>query len=449
MLNAGEYVFSSFIASINSKIDLSSFANWSDNDKAVITHEFLHFYQNCSTVYGYICIKHIADVVASIATQKDMNIRMPINPKDYLEIPQLLHNLRYCPEQDWDSVNMILGCSIKPIDGELKTAIQNSPKTILKQQVFEKAVLKVGCSCRGIQEYIFDGIALCESMVAMIEKKLFPKTPCYKSSFPYCVAKEVAEHLQPQISWDDDCLILLCDLCLDTFDPGVYFIKFLKNVDKQTKKIDARDVFNYFENMNISIFSESSDQMINMTRDEYREKVIEDAMSSLKNMITNSYYESAFTWISEGMRAFFVIRDQLLGMQEKLSRYFPYNWDWLVSMLSFSYPIFKTENVETMLPEFFVLGNITATKDVQWQYWDGMNRFLRLISSKYWRKLFCPFFTFCNYVEIESCSLDPFRLYGSENCRFQHYMSIFNLENKKLYGQDENPIISEENEIKL
>jgi len=434
MLNAGEYVFSSFIASINSKIDLSSFSNWRDSDRAVITHEFLHFYQNCSTVYGQMCIKHIADVVATIATQKKIDVRMPIDPHDYLEIPQLMHDLRYFPEQDWDSVNMILDCSIKPVDGDLKIAIQNSPKAVFKKQVFEKAVLEVGCNCRGKQEYIFDGIALCESMVAMIEKKMFPKIPSNKSSFPYCIAKKVAEYLQPLINWDDDCLILLCDLCLDTFDPGVHFIRFLKNVDKQTKKIDARDVFNYFENIEIVIYSESNDQMIKISWDEYREKAIEDALRSLENMITHSYYESAFRWISEGMRAFFVIRDQLLKMQEEESKYFPYNWNWLVPMLSFGYPIFKTENMETMLPDFFVLGNITDIKDVQWQYWDDMNRFLRLISSKYWRSLFCPFYTLCNNTEKDSCSSKPFKRYGSENCRFQHYMSIFNLDNKTLFG---------------
>ena len=441
MINAGEYVFSSFIASINQQIDLASSANWTDDIKAVVAHEFLHCYQNCATVYGQMCIKHYGDVIASIATDQNNEIKLPLNPLNYLEIAQRWHMLRYAPEQDWESVNMILGCSIENIDGLLLKAIQDSSKSTLKQQVIEKAVVKVALNCKGFGKYILDGTALCDSMVAMIEEKIFPETSHYDLRFPYCLAKEIAKIMRPKINWDNDCLILLCDLCLDAFDPGLMFIQFFENIDVNIKKIDARDIYNYLKNIQMEVFSEANDQMVSMTWLDFRKKFLQDTLNSLDNLITNSFYQSAIDWVKDGLRAFFVIRDQLLGKAELSGTFFPYDWNWLVSMLSYGYPVYKVEP-DTMdhPPDFFVLGNRQLSASVQWSYLDGLIRFLNFLGIKNREYLFCPFYASCRSTEKESCSNDPIRLYGLKNCQFQHYMSIFNLEKKQLIDPTGRPI---------
>lgn len=440
MLNAGEYVFSSFIARINQQIDLASSANWTDDIKAVVAHEFLHCYQNCATVYGQMCIKHYGDVIASIATDQNNEIKLPLNPFNYLEIAQRWHQLRYAPEQDWESVNMIFGCSIENINGLLLKAIQDSSRSTLKRQVLKMAVVKVALNCKGFGKFILDGTALCESMVAMIEEKIFTGTTCYCSQYPYCLAKEIAKSMRPNINWDNDSLILLCDLCLDTFDPGITFLQFFEDIDVHMKKINARDIFNYFKNIEMEVFCDIDDKMNRMTWPNFRKKFLQDTLNSLENLITNSFYQPAIDWVKDGLKAFCVIRDQLLGQAEMSSVFFPYDWNWLVSVLSLGYPVYKVEPDTITPPEFFVLGNRQLSASIRWGYLDGLIRFLNFLGIEDRDGLFCPFYTSCRSTEKESCSDDPIRLYGLENCQFQHYMSIFNLEKKQLIDPIGSPI---------
>lgn len=441
MLNVGEYVFSSFIVRINQKIDLESSANWSDETKAIVAHEFLHFYQNCATTYGQMCIKHYGDVIASIATTPTKEIQIPINPQDYLEIPQMWHQIRYCPEQDWESVNMVLDCSIKNVDESLLDAIRKSSFLTLRQQVPKKPVVKVALNCKGVKDYILDGTALCESMVAMIEEKIFPKKVSYRSQFPYCVAKVIAKHFRPKINWDNDSLILLCSLCLDYYDPGVMFLKFFEDVDSNKEEVDARFIINYFKNIHIEIFTEINDQINSMTRQNFRNMVLENTLNSLDNLVTNKFYQPAIDWFKNGLKIFYVIRNQLLWLEDMFSAYFPYDWNWLTLMLSAEYPIYKVEpdTIEKQ-PEFFILGNNYLSDSVQWRYLDGLIRFLNFLTIEDRKGIFCPFYTFCMSTERESCSSNPLKLYSSKNCEFQHFMSIFNLEDKQLIDSNGNMI---------
>lgn len=430
MLNIGEYTFSTFIAKINVDFDLNNFNNWEPIQKATVFHEFFHFYQNCSTVYGQICISQICNIVATIHNEKKDIINLPYSSNDLL-ISQSLFDIYYKPTQNWKNINLILDQGIKS-SIKLNELINNSENQKLKNKKFEYAYLSVINKDKERTEYILDGIAICETMIAMIEEELFPRTTRYRSEYPYCLANEISNKIRLNIKWSNKILILICDLCLDFYNPGVIFINFFYTINENKTTITINEIFEYFSNIIPNIYIQSQDQFKSFNFYEYKSNTKNQAIQDLKNLITNHYYDSSYTWIKEGINSMYIIRNQRLYLQKEKNQLLDYNLDWFISILNLGYPIFKLCNNNEEKDIFFKFGNTCKNEQIQWQYWFGVNSFLKLLEIDNFDSMICPFNSYCENSDNEVCSLNPFQFYKKGNCQFQHFMSVFNLENKKI-----------------
>jgi len=438
MENIGEYSFSAFISTIYDNLDLNNFANWTDNQKATICHEFFHFYQNCSTVYGQVCISKICNIVATIHNEVEENFIIPYRNKD-LVISNGLFDLTYSPSQDWDNINIFLKSKIKRKEN-LEEMINSSEFNNLKENKIEYASLCVVMKNRERKEFIFDGLAICETMIAMIEENLFPRITNYTEKYPYCLAKKISEEIRKKIKWSNEILIYICDLCLNYYNPGVTFIKFLNSVDENLTELSFSYVTSYFYAHSFDIYLDSQDNFISYSYDEYikyhRNKVIKD----LANLITSNYYETSLTWIKEGINCISIARNTVLSLFKNSEFNFQYEINWFFNMLQLGYPIFKLCDTTKSENEFFLLGPKNISDNYGGAntrlYWYGINSFLTILGLDSFDKIICPYYGNCLNSNKEKCVLDPFHLYMNENCEFHNFMSIFNLEKKNIIASN-------------
>ncbi|MGD1820247.1 MAG: hypothetical protein ACPKOI_10285 [Pleomorphochaeta sp.] len=433
MKNIGEYYFSSFIAKINGDYDLNDFNKWTDSQKSTVFHEFFHFYQNCSTVYGQINISRICNIVATIHNYEKETFTIPYFIKD-LEISEGLFDKYYVPNQDWDDITFFLHSEIKN-DRKIEEDIRKSGLSNLKNEAIEYAsvcaVIK-NKENKENKEFILDGLAICETMIAMIEENLFPKSTNYIEKYPYYLAKKISNEIRNKIKWTNEILIFICDLCLNFFNPGVIFLKFLNSLDENITEIKFSDITNFFDKLSYRTYSETQNKFIEYSYEEYVDTHRKKVISDLKNLITAKYYNSAIDWIENGINSVSVIRKELLSMILEHKKFYNYyDYDWFLNILNLGYPIFKLYDKNKDENEYFLFGK-KLKDDVQWAYWYGIESFLNLLGKKNINNIICPFYSNCKNSDKEECSLEPFDQYKNKDCEFQHFMSIFNLENKNI-----------------
>ena len=224
----GSYIPSFFEMNISTDSDDLSIDKLSNRDVTILFHEYIHFLQDFTTIYGLTAIythkEYISSVVNRIYKYGSKEFPVPFEIDDNNDNVLLNKYIYKFTLGDHSEIKKI---TIKEIT--IKEITINNE---LLTNNFLKEIPSITLSVNNDDYITFGAIAIMENMAYIMERCC---SPCsYKKSpeFPYQVAEKVAEFYSPEFAKDQYKVLALCDISLQSSNPGVFFVKVMKGIEE-------------------------------------------------------------------------------------------------------------------------------------------------------------------------------------------------------------------------
>ena len=221
----GLYQLSLLRIELNIDFDYGQY-NWDNNNdyqNSTFVHEYMHYLQDISTLYGLLNFNNVIGTIQgcmnAIANSKENEITLPID-LNYIENYEQSKHLIEIYQGDFHD---LYECRVINID--VKT--EDIYKELYNDKIYEVILtLNVGGK---IEEYRFGGRCVLESMAYLIESHAYP-SESRRNSAPYNLCEEVANNLYEEFPSDKGMLVALCDISLNSTNPGITFYNILKSM---------------------------------------------------------------------------------------------------------------------------------------------------------------------------------------------------------------------------
>lgn len=204
----------------------------SDLDFSIFFHEYIHFIQDVTTLYGlnnmHVNAEYIRFAVNHILAHKHKKFKVPIKPNSTSDSMILLNR----------GINSITHGNIEVPDFAsiesyktltVDTNLHNSP--IKEIEVIEVSyITKKGSK----STFIFGAGCVMENMAYLFEKLTCDE---YETSpdIPYSSVELLAKHIYPEFCKNPLNILALCDISLSTSNPGLCFVQILEEWKKAGK----------------------------------------------------------------------------------------------------------------------------------------------------------------------------------------------------------------------
>ena len=187
-------------------------------------HEYIHFIQDITTIHGltniHIIIEYLKQALNSIYQQTHRKIKLPILPNlhasDLVYFNYKIKKITAGDQWPFENVNEISRYEIKTED---------IPQCPIPQ--IECVQIFFNDEWGGSQSYQFGADCIYESMAYIIEKNL--SFSCNESpDLPYNSARLLTQYIYPEFADDEFNILALCDISLNSSNPGLTFVRLLE-----------------------------------------------------------------------------------------------------------------------------------------------------------------------------------------------------------------------------
>lgn len=237
---AGSYLPAFFEMELNTD-DAIDINHLKRDQWSTFLHEYIHFLQDITTMYGLYNIYAIGEYMRSAA---DYIKALPIGPFEQIDFSESNLNLMksqidlHCATIGERDKSKQFIDTIKIIDiGEDKKKITKNPVILSIDSIIlytNKGNLHFGAR------------EIMESMAYTIQRVCYRDTPEH-DDFPYMTAYKVAAFYDTEFARDPKKLVALCEMSLMTSNPGMLFVTAMK--DFQSKSVDVNGIFDYFKKL--------------------------------------------------------------------------------------------------------------------------------------------------------------------------------------------------------
>lgn len=225
----GFYIPSFFHMHIATDNKLFVLDDLSKSDFSTFVHEYIHFIQDITTIYGlnniHVMAEYMRDCVNRITQTPNSQFKTPILPnpdnENFVYLNKYIQTLTY-----GDSSVVFDVLDIISID-EFNDAFSEIPNTPPQLNTIKSICLKYE-SRGGTGFYTFGALCIMESMAYLIEQvscQNYVESP----SFPYNSAQLVVDKIYPRFGLDKLNIIALCDISLNLSNPGKIFLEILND----------------------------------------------------------------------------------------------------------------------------------------------------------------------------------------------------------------------------
>lgn len=197
-----------------------------ERDAAVFIHEYIHFLQAVSTIYGlnqiHITVEYIRDAINWIYSHpRPSSFKVPIKPQE-MRCKNVYYNWRIFKltqgdSSDWNNISSITAA----------VPIQEEIAKNCKIPTINSIMMSFHDNEDNEEYYIFGSTCIMESMAYMLEKYISPKGYIKSSDLPYNSALLLANKIHPNFAQNPLNILALCDCSLQTSNPGLYFFQSL------------------------------------------------------------------------------------------------------------------------------------------------------------------------------------------------------------------------------
>jgi hypothetical protein len=235
----GEYDVSFFSMKLHVNFELDSILELPENVQELFFHEYLHFIQDITTVFGIDAAWNNFDQLRrtiKYLQEEPEPITLPIAGDKVKEI--LNHSM----------VARVLHGDMKP---QIREGISTQQYNIIRLRYEKSKVIKEALpdvdihlamlyleNDQGVPGTFHFGVAaIIETMAFLAQRKFYPNAEAI--NYPYLVAKNLAAFLYPEFGDSDEWVYALCDASLMYKYPGTFFCDLLQDI-RVKKKLPAR-----------------------------------------------------------------------------------------------------------------------------------------------------------------------------------------------------------------
>lgn len=229
------YESSFFIMYVPTDADLE-IRNMSEADFAIFFHEYIHFIQDITSIYGYSSIfshgEYMRKVINDIY-KGPKQFQVPIEVKDDSDYVWLNKKITEYSLGDKDDVSYV---DIKDIFVE-KFMVND---TFSIPELHIRAI-----TGNDTEEIVVGAYAIRENMAYLLEKRCTTKY-MRSSEFQYQIVEILTNKMCPE-KLNDECLIALCDVALQCSVPGYGLYQYLEAISNGKLEIKRpEDIYNHF-----------------------------------------------------------------------------------------------------------------------------------------------------------------------------------------------------------
>jgi len=286
-----------FQMKIDLPVDLRILGDVTDGTLSLYLHEYIHFIQDISTIYGLMNIStinyYIQDCASRIFKQETKAFSVPQH-LTYRDGDSGYNNFKLRPIYMGSNINP----KIKEISIESYKWDKKEIETNLFIDVIEVALIDSTSSKESL--IYLGGNQITEGMAYLAERFVYSDIlnmqghTIEADEYPYSVVQKLAEQIYPEIAQYSILLIAICDCSLMTYHPGLSFVRLLEY-------FKAEEFTNKYEDI------EKSDELIRILYEEAYsllkgnhfdfEVILEDVRTSIKKSFKVEYFEGNNKWI--------------------------------------------------------------------------------------------------------------------------------------------------------
>lgn len=300
-----------FRMKIDGPYDLLDFEEMSNAALAFYLHEYIHFIQDISTIYGLMnihnTIYYIQDIASRIGKQKEK----------FFSVPYLLPNDK--DDQGYFNHQVAKeyrGTPIQPFRKKIEIKnFEEITELIGNNKVFFIDVIAVDLWDGEEFKFRLGGNHITEGMAYLAEHYVYADLltadgiNLETSDYPYNVISKLVEIIYPEMMGNIPFIIATCDAALMTYNPGLSFLRALQHLKMINFPIDGADAVPLYKEL--GAFLKGSHVSLKEVSDMARDLL-------LKNFKVD-YFEGNNIWIN-------IIFDRALEIRAK----FP---DFLIEIL--------------------------------------------------------------------------------------------------------------------
>lgn len=420
----GTYInsFFNFNLNTNSKITTRILKN-SNEILSTLIHEYLHYIQDVSTVYGLINIDQTFSRIMHFYHISEINIELPYfnikttdkifednitmfecyeNPSDYFTIPKY----------ESDGIKI----SIKIIEESVPKDFFDSGKYIGVKHYSVK-YKKGGYNIK----IPFGAQAIQECMARILENKIYLNTSTGTYNIPYDLPEIIILKKYPRLASNKDFIFAICDASLMYYNPAECFIHILNKMkEKRFSPHSVSDVYNFVYNT-ISFENTSLKKIY--------EKAISKAKESIKKVVIPGF-ENARDWLHKTIDYYYDKRDKNISFLSNILSENPSNTrnNFYYLVINNMSPLFYNNSYDFQIVTNKFLPTNGKDDLMYWYYMERMYNYVFIQKNR-----ICPYKEFCNYHNSNLCIYDnnPLRKTNT-NCLFDQYKKVFNLQSRNV-----------------
>lgn len=213
----GLYSPSFFKMYISLREHIDDVFNLSEEASAAFIHEYIHFLQDITTIYGQKNIISVVDFIRTVNwnQRESGNETLPI---PYVFEPQRDGGTYYNSELQ----RLLVGTIKLDYSGTISDITILTTALDLGHEI--QNIVQVALTLPGLpNQYIFGSHAVLESMAYEVEQALYPNVLEKPRNFCYFAAVEIVRYCHPNLLEDRRNIISLCDAALMYYNPGALF----------------------------------------------------------------------------------------------------------------------------------------------------------------------------------------------------------------------------------
>ncbi|MCL2765002.1 MAG: hypothetical protein FWD40_06950 [Treponema sp.] len=379
-----------------------------------IIHEYIHFLQDISTVFGLINFTDTISDISSFYNIEETQIKLPYRFKNRIirETNKDLFSVYFseCELFSLPKDGMHIQFDKIPVS---EFGMDGFPELRYYDVTFTKNKYS--------KNFTFGAQAILEGMAYLLETHLFNKQESKNWLLPYNFPELIAAYIFPEFSLRRDLIVALCDISLMFYHPAEAFVETLYNM-KLNKYIPNAidDVYDYVKN-NFQIPKNNFDTIwIN---------AVSRAINDIKNIVNVNEYNTASDWAIDNIEYFYKLRQQKMSFLTELMKCPPDNAR--VNLYNifkkFTSPVIYNKNME-----FAIIGGYEIPEESHSQliYWYNLSKFYEYLFRN--DKVKCPFIKFCELNDKCSHIEVPWERRGEGFCFYQQFSRMFGLYKREI-----------------
>jgi hypothetical protein len=275
-----------FRMKIDVPVDLSNLLEITDEVFALYLHEYIHFIQDVSTVYGLMNIStityYIHDVASRLVKQEEKSFQVPVS---------LIDDGRDFGYKNFNLRPYYFGSPINPKRSKVK--LVNYERVTFQWgksefDLLDKVNITISDERTGeLEEYQFGGNHVCEGMAYLCERYVYPEIDPPTDDYPYMIAQKLAEKIYPEFAEDPLLIIAACDASLMTYHPGLSFVRLLEYF-RDTSFLERAE--------NIKQIHEEASTLLKGTHHDFNE-ILETVRGQVKLNFKSEHFEGNNKWV--------------------------------------------------------------------------------------------------------------------------------------------------------